>query len=294
MQGAFFINRYLIDGVALLYKLIAIDLDGTLLDDSKKVTDFNIEVLNKLIEKEYEVVIATGRRYFSAKSFLMGINSHLVILANNGNIVRNSEDDKIILSKFMDKNSYLDLLNEANKLGLKGIVHVDLFNDGIDIIIELDEKHQSHNKYIFSNDNRYLLLPKQEIEKQERVLAVVYPGDADIIYKFSNIINDKYPNRYNSHVLERIYSAEAMYEVMNPMGSKWKSLLEYASVIGIKKEEIICIGDDINDLEMILNAGLGIAMKNANELVKEAANLVTKKDNNESGVGVVLADLLMN
>ena len=294
MQGTFFIDGYLTDEVASLYKLIAIDLDGTLLDDSKKVSDFNIQVLNKLIEKGYEVVIATGRRYFSAKSFLRGINSHLVILANNGNIVRSSEDDKIILSKFMDKNSYLDLLNEASDLGLKGIVHVDRYNDGIDMIIELDEKYQSHTKYIFGEDNRYLLLPKNEIEKQERVLAVVYPGDADIIYKFSNIINDKYPNRYNSHVLEKIYSAEAMYEAMNPMGSKWKSLLEYAEIIGIKREEIICIGDDNNDLEMILNAGMGIAMKNSSELVKESANLVTEKDNNESGVGVVLSDLLLS
>ena len=172
-----------------MYKLIAIDLDGTLLDDSKKIPDLNIEVLNKLIDKGYEVVIATGRRYFSAKSFLKEINSHLIILANNGNIVRNSEDDKVILSKFMDKNSYLDLLNEANNLGLRGIVHVDLFNDGIDMVIELDEKHKSHKKYIFEEDNRYLLLPKLEIEKQDRVLAVVYPGDADIIYEFSNIIS---------------------------------------------------------------------------------------------------------
>ncbi|MDY0235163.1 MAG: Cof-type HAD-IIB family hydrolase [Gudongella sp.] len=277
-----------------MYKLIAIDLDGTLLDDSKKISDFNLEVLNRLIEKGYEVVIATGRRYFSAKSFLTGIKSHLIILANNGNIVRNSEDDKTIMSKFMDKESYLDLLKEANDLGLKGIVHVDLFYNGIDMIFELDEKFQSQNKYIFEDDNRYLILPKLEIEKQERVLAVVYPGDADIIYKFSNIINTKYPNRYNSHVLERIYRAEAMYEAMNPMGTKWKSLLEYANTIGIKKEEIICIGDDNNDIEMLLCSGLGIAMKNSNDLVKKSANLVTEKDNNESGVGSVLTDLLIH
>lgn len=280
-------------GVTSLYKLIAIDLDGTLLNDRKKVSDYNIEVLNRLIEKGYEIVIATGRRYFSAKSFLKGINSHLVILANNGNIVRSSEDDKVILSKFMDKNAYVDLLNEAKDLGLKGIVHVDLFDEGVDMIFELDEIEQSHKKYIFEDDNRYLLLQKHEIEKQERVLAVVYPGDADIIYRFSRIINDKYPNRYNSHVLEKIYRAEAMYEAMNPLGTKWKSLLEYAMKIGIEKDEIICIGDDNNDLEMLLNAGLGIAMKNANEIVKKSANLVTEKDNNESGVGVVLTDLLV-
>lgn len=277
-----------------MFKLIAIDLDGTLLNDDKKVSDFNIGVLNKLIHKGYELVIATGRRYYSAKTFLKGIDSHLVILANNGNIVRNSEDDKVILSKFMDKKAYVNLLNEAKNFGLKGIVHVDFFKDGVDMIIELDEKHQTHKQFIFEDDNRYLLLPKHEVEQQERVLAVVYPGDADIIYRFSDMVDKKYPNLYNSHVLEKIYSAEAMYEAMNPLGTKWKSLLEYANIIGIEKKDIICIGDDNNDLEMLLNAGLGIAMKNANELVKKSAKLVTEKDNNESGVGLVLTDLLLS
>ncbi len=74
-----------------MYKLIAIDLDGTLLDDHKEISKENIQLINKLIERDYEVVIATGRRYWSAKELTKTINKPLVILANNGSIVRETK-----------------------------------------------------------------------------------------------------------------------------------------------------------------------------------------------------------
>ncbi|HCO19511.1 MAG TPA: Cof-type HAD-IIB family hydrolase, partial [Tissierellales bacterium] len=61
---------------------------------------------------------------------------------------------------------------------------------------------------------------------------------------------------------------------------------------GIKREEILAIGDDNNDVEMILNAGIGIAMKNGSQLAKDAADIITDKDNDEAGLAFTLADAL--
>ena len=79
---------------------------------------------------------------------------------------------------------------------------------------------------------------------------------------------------------------------MNPLGCKWLSLSEYAKEKDIAKEEIITIGDDNNDAEMIKNAGCGIAMKNASEGVKQVADIITEKDNNESGLSFELRKIL--
>ena len=67
-----------------MYKLIAIDLDGTLLDDKKEISKENVDLIKELIEKGYEVVIATGRRYWSAKELTKNIDKPLTILANKG------------------------------------------------------------------------------------------------------------------------------------------------------------------------------------------------------------------
>lgn len=275
-----------------MIKLIAIDLDGTLLDNSKRIPQDNIDIVNTLVSKGYEVVIATGRRYYSAKMMTKGLDGHFVILANNGNIVRRTDDDQLIISKFLDKDSFQDMLMEAEISNLRGIIHVDMYQQGIDMVLERDDDNNSHMKYITESDNRYLLLPRKEILTLDRVLAVVYPGNAKILKDFRRSIDEKYPERYSSHVLENINIAEAMYEAMNPAGSKWKTLLEYAELRGVHRDEILAIGDDNNDVEMILNAGVGIAMKNGSFLARESADYVTEKSNDESGLAHTLKSIL--
>lgn len=275
-----------------MIKLIAIDLDGTLLDDRKSIPQQNVLIIRRLVEAGYQVVIATGRRYYSAKKLTETLGGHFVILANNGNIVRNTDDDRLIISKFLDSDSYRDLLTEAESYGLRGIVHVDMYFQGIDMVLEKDDKNKDHLKYITEGDSRYLLLPRKELLGLERVLAVVYPGASKALRDFRTRVDEKYPERYSSHVLENINIAEAMYEAMNPGGSKWKTLYEYAQLNGIKREEILAIGDDNNDVEMILNAGIGIAMKNGSQLAKDAADIITERDNDHAGLADALIEAL--
>ena len=92
--------------------------------------------------------------------------------------------------------------------------------------------------------------------------------------------------------MENIQNAEALLEIMNPLGNKWLSLKEYAQKKGISPEEIIAIGDDNNDAQMIKNAGCGIAMKNASQQVKKVADIITEKDNNQAGVAFELRKIL--
>ena len=98
-----------------MYKLIAIDLDGTLLDDKKKIPRENIEVVNQLIDMGYEVVIATGRRYWSAKELTKDIDRSMVILANNGNVVRHTKDDQVIIKKYLDLEDFRIVIEEGRK-----------------------------------------------------------------------------------------------------------------------------------------------------------------------------------
>lgn len=273
-----------------MYRLIAIDLDGTLLNDNKKITDENLKLINTLEEQGYEIVIATGRRYWSAKQLIRGINNHITILANNGNIVRHSSDDKEIITKYLNLDDFRTIMKEGKKRNLHPIIHVDEFHRGTDIIIELDRDSESYYNYL-SNDTRFKQV-KDYLDIKDNVLAVVYAGRKKQINDFHLDILKEYPNLYNSHVMENIAVAEALLEIMHPQGTKWLSLLEYATSIDIKKDEIIAIGDDNNDIEMIENAGLGIAMKNATKTAKSVADHVTEKNNNESGVAFELEKIL--
>lgn len=274
-----------------MYRLIAIDLDGTLLDKNKKISKENIDTVNEIIRGGYEVVIATGRRYWSAKELIKGIDSHMTILANNGSILRNSIDDRVIISKYLNMDDFRIVVEEGKKRNLHPIIHMNGYDEGFDIIIEFDRNHESYYNYL-KNDNRYKQV-NSYLEIQDcRILEVVYAGKRDELNSFNKFINEKYPNNYNTHVMENIAIAEAFMEIMNHLGSKWQSLSEYAREKNIKPDEIITIGDDNNDIDMLKNAGLGIAMKNASKSVKLIANIISKKDNNESGVAFELKRVL--
>ncbi len=105
-------------------------------------------------------------------------------------------------------------------------------------------------------------------------------------------INENHSDKYNFHIVENIKAAEALLEIMHPLVCKWQGLQEYAKERGIKEREIIAIGDDNNDITMLENAGLGIAMKNASENAKSIADVITEKDNNQSGVAYELNRIL--
>lgn len=275
-----------------MYKLIAIDLDGTLLNKDKEITVENLNVINKLINKGYEIVIATGRRYYSAKELTKGIDSHMTILANNGNIVRRSENDMILFSSYMDNAGFKQIIREGKARNLQPIIHVDYFTEGYDMVVQEDFKHEEYMDLFPKSERRLKVIHEEYLYDIDRVLAIVYAGNQIPLLSFNNYILENYPNLYNSHIIGDIDIAEAMLEVMNPQGSKWKSLLKYANSLGIVADEIIAIGDNNNDLEMVLNAGLGIAMKNGSKEVKEASDIITVKDNNESGVAFELKRVL--
>lgn len=273
-----------------MYKLIAMDLDGTLLNDDKKISNENLKTINTAINKGYEVVIATGRRYWSAKDLTKEIESHVTILANNGNIVKNSINDESIITKYLNIKDFRNVVEDGKKRGLEPIIHLDEYHEGIDIAIEYDEDYEGYYTY-FKGSTRYKKIDSY-LDIEDKVLAVVYPGKTVELNDFYSEIIEKYPGVYNAHVMENMVSAEAFLEIMNPEGTKWQSLIEYAETIDIKPEEIISIGDNNNDASMVRGAGLGIAMNNASESLKEIADVVSTKNNNESGVAFELKRVL--
>ena len=271
-----------------MYKLIALDLDGTLLTDNKTITQENLDTLHHLMDLGYEVVIATGRGYYSARTLTKNINEHLIYICNNGNIIRDAMDNKTLSTKFLDPEDSKIILEEGFSRGLDPIIHVDYFHDGYDIIINKDNYYA--NLYVDESNPSYRAkIIGEDLEKDlDRILALVYPGNIDTLKDFNYSISELYPGKYNSHVMENVQMAEGLLEVMNPVGTKWNTLIEYASSIGVKAKEIIAIGDDNNDIEMIMNAGLGIAMNNGGRLIKEVSNKISKRSNNDSGVAFEL------
>lgn len=270
--------------------MVAIDLDGTLLTDDKKITNENIKVLREIYDLGVEIVIATGRRYWSAKNLVKSLGLDLIILANNGNIIRKISNDELLVTKYLNKEDFNKLIEKGKELELHPIVHVDHYNEGFDFVLEFDKDDERYYSYLSMKESRYILVDDLTKFNSHRILVTCYTGDYEILKDFQQNILKEYPNRFNTHIMEST-KIGAILEFMNPLGSKWLTLQEYARTKGIRKEEIIAVGDDNNDVEMIQKVGLGIGMKNGTKLVKEAADIITSKTNNESGAADILSKI---
>lgn len=268
------------------------DLDGTLLNDNKTISKENLDTIHNLIERGYEVVIATGRNYLSARTLTKEIEDNLIYISNNGNIIIDSKDDRTILNTFLNFDDYKRVLIEGNSRKLQPIVYVDYYSQGYDLILEKNSEHGEYFDGVNKDMARYIEVENILDYEADRILAVVYSGKKKLLNEFFNHINKEYPNIYSSHVMENVVMSEALLEIMNPLGTKWNALNQYALKRNIKPKEIITIGDDNNDIDMIKNAGIGIAMSNGSELVKTNADIITKRDNNNSGLSYELNRIL--
>lgn len=277
-------------GDVMSYKIVALDLDGTLLDDEKKISKKNSKILNELNKRNIRIAIATGRNYYMAKQLTEEIKEvNPVILANNGAIIRYSHNDELVECNYLSNLEFIKIYEEGLKYNLNPVLHVDEYANGYDLIYERDDYEEAYSGYINKNYNRARMV-KFNSDNINNILSACYFGEYDTLSQFAGVMKEFKEGKYNI-ICNRNISKRALLEFLNPMGCKWNALKKYSAHINVLPEEIIAIGDDNNDIELLRNSGLGIAMKNGTEESIEAASTVSAFDNNNSGVYYALSEI---
>ncbi|HAQ41056.1 MAG TPA: Cof-type HAD-IIB family hydrolase [Clostridiales bacterium] len=271
------------------YKMVVLDLDGTLLDDKKQISEKNTEILTYLHKNNIETIIATGRNYYMAKMLTDKIKDiHPVILANNGAIIRRSHNDELIEYNYLKSSEFEKIYYEGLKFNLNPVLHVDEYFNGYDLIYECEDYEKAYFGYIKKDYNRAKLMKfKPGINN---ILSICYFDEYDRLYLLGNEMEKQGKGRFNI-IYNMNIGRRSLLEFLHPDGCKWSALKKYTSRLNIAAEEIIAIGDDNNDIELLRNSGLGIAMKNGTAESMKAAKEVSAYDNNNSGVYYALSEI---
>ena len=278
-------------GDVMNYKMLALDLDGTLLNDEKQISDKNIKILNKLHDSNVEIVIATGRNYYMAKELIYKIkNVQPVILANNGAVVRRSGNNELLDFNYLDAFEFEKIYVHGLRYDLNPVLHVDEYFNGYDLIYERDDYEEAYKGYIKKDYSRAKLI-KFIPNEINNILSVCYFDEYSRLFSFVEEMKGKVSNKYGM-VCSRNISDRALLEFLHPDGSKWTALKKYAKSRNVAPNEIITMGDDNNDIDMLKHSGLGIAMKNGTKETAEAAMKVSRYNNNDSGIYYELSEIL--
>ena len=262
----------------LKYKMLVSDMDYTLLNKEKKISERNREAVKKAIEKGVHIVVATGRIYTSARVYAKLLGVSTPIIASNGAIIREAAVDN---SKDTEKTIFKDTLNkEAAKKMIQlsreyGLVCHFFTEDTIysEKLVDISLRYTEWNKYLGEEDRVKIKIVDnlEEIFEQEKVeilKAVVVDKDSEKMQWLRNGIEE-------TGIVSVSQSMKDNLEVMNKGVTKGNAVKILAQMYGINREEIIAIGDNENDMSMIEYAGMGIAMGNAEESLKNVANHIT-------------------
>lgn len=275
-------------------KLICIDMDGTLLNNNHEVSEENKVTLQKAFAKGIKIAICTGRIFMSARYYsdLIGITNTPVI-ASNGAYIKNGYTDKAIYENPMPK----DLVIEIYKIIKKHNLEVN-FNSW-NTLLRPDKE---------PNDHAYALMNKT-VSSEKKINFIINENLEEAINNFDgDILKGIVIERDNLETLQKareeleetygdklhiVSSGVGNFEVMLGSTSKGEAASFLAKSLNIDPSEVMCIGDSENDLSMIQFAGIGVAMGNGLDLLKEAADYITDTNEN-SGVAKAIEKLVLN
>lgn len=282
-------------------KLIAIDMDGTLLSSQNKIPHENIEAIRKAQKKGIEVVISTGRSYPDASKLMKEAGLVTWIIGANGATIHDPsgtcvqavslsrEQAEEILAYFEARSFYYEVFSKQSifspnnghelvKVEMDRILTANPYADREEMK-EAAERQFSQEPFHFVTSYKEIL---QETNQYFNLLAFSYDEE-----KLQEAW-DRYAGRRD---LALTASASHVFDIMHPDVSKGNAVRKLADQFGVKTEETMAIGDNFNDISMFEAAGRSVAMGNAPEGVKEKASAVTLS-NDEFGVAHAIRQLL--
>lgn len=267
-----------------MYKIIALDMDGTLLNNSKQITEATKKCLKSAREKGIKIVLASGRPIDGLKKYLKEldlIDENQYVLSYNGCLVQETKSKKII-HEIGIKGKDLHYLNDLSK---KYKVNIHAFSPTKGLIVENVSKYTKHEAQM--NGIEINTINFAEIEADEDIVKVMMIDEPEIL----DAAIEKLPKEiYEKYTV--VKSAPFFLEFINKHGDKGVGLKALAEHLKVNKHEIIAMGDAGNDLAMINYAGLGVAMGNASEEIKKAADYITLS-NEEDGVAKVIKKYIL-
>lgn len=257
-----------------MIKLIATDMDGTLVNDQGKINEKIFDLIHSLNEKDIKFTAASGRSYHQLCKNFEKVNTDMIFIAHNGALIKHSNNGKTIYSSCISKEDMEQVINFECKFGEE----LFLSGAGEGFIVNPSER-------ILNQFNTYgapAVILKSYSELKTSIYKMTYYAADGVkpamIEYLKNNLNDS---------LEFVLSGDCWIDIMNKGVSKGNAIKILQQKFKIEEKNTMVFGDYYNDLTMFKAAYYSYAMENAPEDVKKHANFVTESNNNDGVYNVI-------
>ncbi len=274
------------------YRMIAIDLDGTLLSPRGEVTERTKAAIHRALGAGLLICFATGRNYTESRTVLEAVEHYGSAVFVGGAMVIDTAKQVTLHRMLMDPRLAADVCQVLEDHGHAALALQDTECAGCDYLItegvELNNSSKMWMRWTNANVRRVPNLGRFSHEHTVRVGIVAETDDIDDV---KQALEQRFGDRLFMHNIHVPAQHVQVLEVFDPSVNKWEGIMHVARAHGIPAERIVAIGDDVNDLHMIRHAGLGVAMGNARDEIKSIAKRVIGA-NHEEGLARFLEELV--
>lgn len=245
-----------------MIKLVVTDIDGTIYTPEKGITKEVKHCIQNLTQKGVHVAIATGRTYGSAKWIADNVGIECPLICYQGGLVKTYKGD-IIDVKYLNPQIAREIIEDFRKRN----IHLNVY---IEDKLYVEEDDDYIKDYIGDKGIDYYKVDsfdELDFSKLNKMLAINY--DSKFIDELIDELQKKYPQIYV------VKSFAYFCEIANKEATKGNAIKILANLYGITTDEVLAIGDNNNDIEMVETAGVGVAMGNGTEEIKKRADFVT-------------------
>lgn len=265
-------------GKDMNYKILFSDMDHTLLNDDLEISTENKKTIKKLVKNGIPFVFCTGRGIYGVEKYIeeLDLKEGYVICQNGGTVYQLPKVELVKVKSFP-----VEILHPVLKAAKKRDIDIQLYYDRILMAEKMTDRIE---RYVKTMGTDITLIP-DALKYQGNLTKCLLNAPIEKLLDLKEEIETSIVGKVNMY-----FSNKEFLEFTALDATKGKSMVSLAEELGIKREEVIAIGDSENDISMLQEAGLGIAVFNAVEKVKQSADIVVPYSCNEDVVAKVIKD----
>ena len=271
-----------------MFRLLAVDIDGTLVNSRDELTPATRAALARAGQAGIHVVVATGRRYSRTVHLVEPLEIEVPLVTASGALVKEPHTHRTLYRAEFDREVLRELVSVVDQCGFDPVLCADTYSEGFDFYLARPEARSPElAEYLEINAGCGRLRPELLVHPPGEVFEVFAMGTRRQMLELEGVLGRRLPGKLETHVLRSPKYTGFMCEVAPARVTKWSAIQRLAAGWGIADEAICAVGDDVNDIPMIRAAGLGVAMGNAVPEVKAAADRVAPTHDDNGLVQVV-------
>ncbi|MGB2752197.1 MAG: Cof-type HAD-IIB family hydrolase [Pyrinomonadaceae bacterium] len=287
-----------------MIKLLALDLDGTTLNSQGEIPDANRNAIRAAEERGVLVTIATGRRFRDAQPLGIDLGLNAPLITHNGALIKYAESEKTVVCSLLSTATSLEVVRVGKDFGGDALVSVDPHGQGTLLYDRVSEDNLPLKKYLRWSEDLHggeagrvgvsHVESLEEIIPENEIVHISFSGTCDAMSAMMSVLGRELGNSVT--ILPTIYPQWdfTLIDILPPEASKGHGVAKLAELNGLTHENVMVMGDNFNDLEMLEYAGTPVVMGNAAPKLLERPEFYTTLSNDQSGVAAAIERFILN